>query len=171
MPKINADTVDVKPVYIGIDPGLSGGLILIQDGVPRGGPMPDTELDVWTWIRTVSAGPRDKFAMIEDVWARPGQGVTSMFTFGKGYGGLCMALTAAAIPYERVRPQVWQRALGITPKHKSEKGNAWKDRLRATAQRLYPKLDFWNETLSVQRAVSDALLIATYCQRKHEGKL
>jgi hypothetical protein len=78
-------------------------------------------------------------------------GVVSAFSFGRGYGNLEMALTAAGIPFERVRPQVWQKAMGCMTK-----GD--KNISKAKAQELFPdkKATHWS---------SDALLIAEYGRR------
>jgi hypothetical protein len=104
------------------------------------------------------------FAVIEKVHAMPGNGVSGMFKFGMSYGGLRMALIAAGIPFEEVQPRAWQKAMGIPPRSKTESGTQWKNRLKAKAQQLYP-------AEKVTLAVADALLIATYCQRKQEGTL
>ena len=75
-------------------------------------------------------------------------GVKSAFTFGNGFGHLEMALTAAAIPFERVRPQVWQKATGCMTK-----GD--KNVSKRRAQELFP-------SIKVTHAIADALLIASY---------
>lgn len=51
------------------------------------------------------------FSVIEKVSAMPGQGVTSMFTFGMGFGGLQAVLATLDSPFALVRPQVWQSAV------------------------------------------------------------
>ena len=75
-------------------------------------------------------------------------GVVSAFTFGRGYGNIEMALTAAGIPFERVRPQVWQKALGCLTK-----GD--KNITKRKAQELFP-------SIKVTHAIADSLLIANY---------
>jgi hypothetical protein len=75
-------------------------------------------------------------------------GVKSAFTFGNGFGHLEMALTAACIPFARIRPQVWQKELGCLTK-----GD--KNVTRKRASELFP-------TIKCTHAVSDALLIAQY---------
>jgi crossover junction endodeoxyribonuclease RuvC len=51
-------------------------------------------------------------AIIELVGAMPGQGVTSMFAFGKSYG-LCIGICAGLqIPVEHVTPAKWKKAVG-----------------------------------------------------------
>jgi hypothetical protein len=75
-------------------------------------------------------------------------GVKSAFTFGNGFGHLEMALTAAGIPFERVRPQVWQKALGCLTK-----GD--KNITKRKAQEMFPGI-------KVTHATADSLLIAHY---------
>ena len=108
--------------------------------------------------------------MIEKVHSFPGQGVASSFKFGMGFGGLIMALVSSGIPFEFVTPRVWQKAMGITPREKSNRSDftesktQFKNRLKAKAQQLFP-------AVRVTLKTSDALLIAEYCRRKHKGIL
>ena len=88
----------------------------------------------------------------------PGQGVTSMFNFGKSYGNLEAFLVAAAIPFERVTPSVWQREFGLIKK-KGETHTQKKNRHKSLAQELFP-------SVKVTHAVADALLIAEYGRRQ-----
>ena len=61
---------------------------------------------------------------IEQVGARPGQGVSSMFNFGKSYG-ICLGVSAGLkLQTTTITPLVWQRALKV---EKGKDGN----RLRA----------------------------------------
>ena len=166
MPKINESH---NAVYIGIDPGKSGGIVAIDGNEVFAVPMPATEKDVWECIseivsRTVYNGASNIHAVIEKVHALPNQGMPGMFKFGVGYGGLRMALIATSAPFEEVPPIVWMRALGIRPRGKSESKRDWKNRIRGKAQQLYPEVDVTLNT-------ADALLIATYCKWKHEGTL
>ena len=82
--------------------------------------MPDTLQDLWELVVSISleagTGGMGIRAYLEAVSSSPQMGVVSAFSFGRGYGNLEMALTAAGIPFERVRPQVWQKALGCMTK-------------------------------------------------------
>lgn len=137
---------------IGIDPGVNGGIAWITDGKACVEKMPDTLQDLWDLIMSIriSCGKNNTgiMAYIEQVHSSPQMGVKSAFTFGQGFGHLEMALTAAGIPFERVRPQVWQKALGCMTK-----GD--KNITKRKAQELFPgiKATHWS---------SDALLIAHY---------
>ena len=142
--------------YLGIDPGLSGGLALLNNigQVERLDKMPATERDIWLWFSTLPPGTR---AVIEKVHSMPEQGIASSFKFGYGFGGLVMALTATNIPFVPTTPQKWIKALAIPSKKSSEGKTQWKNRLKAKAQQLYPQS-------RITLAVSDALLIAHYCR-------
>lgn len=143
-------------LYIGIDPGLSGGIAFIpKHGNPWAVKMPETDRDLFEVLENVAGNDlmegNDCFCYLEAVHSSPQMGVKSAFTFGFGLGRLKMALTACSIPYESVRPQVWQKAMGCLTK-----GD--KNVSKRKAQELFPsiKVAHWN---------SDALLIAEYCRR------
>lgn len=138
-------------VYIGLDPGLGGGIAFIPEhGSPWAIKMPETDLEILVQLGEASS-IGEPVAMLESVSAMPGQGVTSCFTFGEGYGKLQMALAASSIPYDRVRPQKWQKDLQCLTK-----GD--KNVSKRKAQELFP-------SIKCTHAISDALLIATYCKR------
>jgi hypothetical protein len=155
-------------VYLGLDPGASGGLAVVwegRDGPPKAFPMPATDRDIWDLIIKVQAiAGSGVFALLEKVGgyvagnASPG---SAMFRFGQSYGALRMALTAAEAIWEEVTPQQWQRELSLPPRKKTEGKGAWKNRLKAKAQQLFP-------TVRVTLATADALLIAEVCRRRHE---
>jgi len=137
---------------IGIDPGKNGGIAWIADGKPCVEKMPDTLQDLWELVTDMwNVSPNPCKAYVEQVHSSPQQGVKSAFTFGQGFGHIEMALTAAGIPFERVRPQVWQKAMGCLT---SGDKNVSKRR----AQELFP-------SLKITHATADALLIAEYGRR------
>ena len=85
-----------RSVYIGIDPGKTGGLALIRDGfvadlapMPVIGKEPD-EARLADWLRreALTESRPGVFAVLEKVGAMPKQGVTSMFNFGRCYGAI-----------------------------------------------------------------------------------
>ena len=156
--------VPKQVLYLGIDPGNSGGLACIgSDGLLLEAiRIPFTERDIWNWVSRVEYA----FAVIEKVGGyvrgNPTPG-SRMFNFGHGYGGLRMALVAAEIPFEAVTSGVWQKAMGISPRKKTEGRTQFKNRLKAKAQELFPKF-------KMTLAVCDAVLIAEYCRRMHDAR-
>ena len=152
---------------IGIDPGASGGIAWIDpDGRACVEKMPETLQDLWELIESIKTSGSNEArlwkacgsitAYLEEVHSMPGQGVASSFKFGRGFGNLEMALTAAGIPFERVRPQKWQAALGCLTK-----GD--KNVSKRKAQELFPDQ-------KVTHATADALLIAEF-GRRNQTKL
>ena len=143
---------------IGIDPGANGAIAWIDErGKSCVEKMPDTLQDLWDLIQSIGFEvpdfkPYEVKAYIEQVSSSPQMGVVSAFSFGRGYGNLEMALTAAGIPFERVRPQVWQKAMGCMTK-----GD--KNISKAKAQELFPDK-------KIIHATADALLIALYGSRQ-----
>ena len=55
-------------------------------------------------------------AVVEDVSAMPGQGVSSMFRFGRAAGAVEGALAALKVPTTFVRPAIWKRDIGVKAK-------------------------------------------------------
>ena len=141
---------------IGIDPGKSGGIAWIGDDGTVVEAMPETLQDLWELIVSISlnaeTGGTGIMAYIEAIHSSPQMGVVSAFTFGRGLGNLEMALTAAGIPFERVRPQVWQKAMNCLTKGQ-------KNVTKARAQELFP-------SIKITHAIADAILIAEYGRRQ-----
>ncbi len=111
--------------YLGIDPGLGGGFALIEtkEGAPpafidglrtpvirhKGKGLVDArELLVWL----TDLGWIDQ-AVIEQVSARPGQGVTSAFTFGRATGAIETLAQLMAETVVWTTPSVWKKDLGL----------------------------------------------------------
>jgi hypothetical protein len=150
-------------IYIGIDPGASGGIALLSnEGAPlKTHKMPGTErdlLDILTGIGTTRA-------VLERVWSSPQMGVASAFKFGANIGMLRMALVAARIPFDEILPTKWQTALGCQVGRSRATGGAPggdKNITKRRAQALFPGL-------TVTHAIADALLLAEFCRRIHRG--
>lgn len=147
-------------IYIGIDPGKSGGLALLRDDstIIRAIAMPDSETDILHAISDWELFGDGVYAVLERVSASPQMGVVSAFTFGRGYGGLQMALAAAQIPYDQVSPQKWQPTMGVYYKGIAKQGARDKNVAKRRAQQLWP-------TFKITHAIADALLLAEYCRR------
>lgn len=104
--------------YLGIDPGLSGGIAYISEAGAVVKPAPTMasakgeEMDL-CGMRSVllvakALGAR---AVIEKVSAMPKQGVSSTFKFGRGFGSWLGMLAALEIPFEYATPQAWQKVM------------------------------------------------------------
>ena len=146
-------------LYIGIDPGASGGIaILNQDGsVKDVVAMPETPRDI---LEFLSLYKEDSRCVIEDVGhGIPGQSSKATATFARHNGHLEMALIALGIPTEKVTPQKWIKVYQLNKK-KEQSENKWKNVLKAKAQSLFPQLG-----KKVTLKTCDALLIAEYARR------
>ena len=135
-------------IVFGIDPGVSGGIAVCNEYSRVSFKLKDaTEADIAAFLSQPA-----NFAFIERVSSSPQMGVVSAFTFGRGYGLLRGLLIALKIPFEEVRPQVWQKAMGCLTK-----GD--KNVSKARAQQLFPDL-------KITHSNADALLLAEYGRRE-----
>ena len=101
----------------GCDPGASGAFSLFDagNGVVEVYDMPIVEVRGKRvispqLIRDILA-QHDAPLWIEQVSARPGQGVTSMFNFGKAYGVVLGVAAGLGMPTNYVTPQQWQKSV------------------------------------------------------------
>ena len=154
-------------IIAGIDPGKSGGLALHNPGngvlwvhpVPLVGDTVNEPEWAGTW------GNELRYAdhiFIEKVGAMPGQGVTSMFNFGKVYGFVIALAAASGRPYSFVTPQVWRKTVGLP--NGAPKGSS-----RARASQLFPnEAHFWK--LAKHDGLAEAALIAYHGALTLRGK-
>lgn len=159
----------MTPYILGIDPGVSGGAVILNpDGEVMAVLKFETEGAAAEWLGcrlgyvSVDGDVTPLHAYLEKVQAFPGQGRSSMFTFGANYGFWRGLLQAHRIPFETVLPTRWQAGLGIK-KGKTEEKVAWKNRLKQKARELFPRT-------RVTLALADALLIAEYGRRTILGR-
>lgn len=151
-------------LILGVDPGLSGACALYStesNGLLEVFDMPTIDagagskrvLDESTLAWRIDAfAKRIKHAYVERVGAMPGQGVTSMFSFGTSYGIVRGVIAANFIPITLVAPAKWKKALGVP---------AEKDGARARASQLMPASSpLWARAKDDGRA--EAALIALY---------
>lgn len=152
-------------VTFGVDPGLSGAVATLLDGEP--GPMldmPTVQVGDWRevdaaelaqWIRSIRAQHHGAVfsACVEKVSARPGDGGTSAFRFGEGYGQIKAVLGVLSLDYSRAIPAVWKRHMGLI--------GTEKDAARLLAIRRFPSAEpMLRRKKDGGRA--DALLIALW---------
>ena len=124
-------------VYIGIDPGLHGAIGVVSElgeyvvvfdtptiALKTTGGKIKTRYDVdkmrGILFSDIAHNYDIQLVTIEEVAARPGQGVTSMFNFGFGYGlwtGLVVALKCLRL---LVYPQVWKAKMALLDTTKGE---------------------------------------------------
>ena len=144
---------------LGIDPGATGALVLLENILPiEWTAMPTIKLGTAT--RVNAAALTDFIAScccthvyVEAVHAMPGQGVTSMFNFGHSCGTVMGVLGAMGLPHTMITPQSWKKAAGLI--------GTDKDAARARAIQLWP---MWRDLdkKGKGQALADAALIALY---------
>lgn len=143
-------------IYIGIDPGKSGAMAVIFDGMDETMLVPFDEAKYINVLQNLS-GHHAK-SCLEHVTAMPKQGVTSMFHFGENFGYIKGLLEANGIPYELVRPQKWKKEFGIT----GDKNNSIE-----VCKRLFPGVSL-RRTERCRKDddnMAEALLMAEYARR------
>ena len=150
---------------IGIDPGLSGGIAILEDNKVRGmfdmpvmsdGKKNKRQLNSALLSQIIKENIKDSedpVVVVEQVNAMPGQGVTSMFNFGQTFGAIKGICAALSLPIFFVRPAKWKKHFELI--------NSSKDASRTKAIEMYPLIA---EKLSKKKDVnkSDAILIARY---------
>ena len=146
-------------IYIGIDPGKNGGVAVIADDAVCG-----IQVEAWsdeTFVLLMREMSKYKcVAAVEKVGAMPGQGVTSMFSFGQSYGFILGVLTALGIGYQLVPPRKWKAEFGLL--------NTQKQASVDVARRLFPGVNLkpTGRCRKDSDGMSDALLMAEYARRR-----
>ena len=152
---------------IGIDPGLAGAVAVLYGDTLRVVDMPTMTVERnGKAKRQVSANElaellyscqgEDCHVYCERVAAMAGQGVTSVFSFGRSFGMIEGILAALKMPVTFVAPATWVKGVG--------RGQG-KDASRARAMELFP--DYQDQFKRVKDdGRADAALIA-YWGSKH----
>ena len=162
-------------LIIGIDPGISGSICFLEDGIIK---------DVLE-MPTMTEGKKNKKqvngsqiyneisfriktyekknikVVIEQVSAMPGQGVTSMFNFGQSFGILKGICNAMQLPIYFVRPAKWKKYFNLI--------NSEKDASRTRAIEIFP---YFSSNLSKKKDSNkaDAILIASYFHETYKNE-
>jgi hypothetical protein len=117
--------------YLAIDPGASGGWVfkMGDDACTSGGI--DELVDLHFPLNTV--------IVLENVPPFVGRVIPSSaaFKLGKSCGWLEGYFTGKGFPVVLVRPQEWQKTMGVGTKGTSTTSE-WKNKLKAEAQRRFP---------------------------------
>ena len=166
---------------IGIDNGAKGAIVVI-DGKRRAvqvEPMPVINVgvtrkgkrgtkNILDMVRVLSIlaeakrkSKGDIFAVLEHAQVFPGEGRSTAFTAGRGYGALEMALVSLSIPYEIVRPRKWQSEV-----LKGIEGADYKARSVLKCRRVFPDIDLTpGRRRKPMDGIADAACMALYAER------
>lgn len=148
--------------WIGIDPGLTGGIAVVHRELPAlVRPMPTVKVSSKGFVKnalnaTEAARILRPFAdsgtvaLVERVNAFPGQGVASMFSLGWSFGGILAVLATLGIPTLLVEAKDWKAHFKLTKD---------KELARSLAVRLFPSVLLPNKG---DHGQAEALLIALY---------
>ena len=150
---------------IGIDPGLSGAIAILENNKVLGifdmpvmaeGKKNKRQLNssqLANIIKENTKNVEETVVIVEQVNAMPGQGVTSMFNFGQTFGAIKGVCATLELPIFFVRPSKWKKHFELI--------NSSKDASRTKVIEMYPTL---SKYLSKKKDVnkSDAILIARY---------
>jgi len=152
-------------IIIGIDPGISGAISVIEnkkilevydtptmiDGKKNKRQINSAQVS--NIIKERLKSGKEVVVVVEHVNAMPGQGVTSMFNFGQSFGvikGICAALN---LPIYFIRPTKWKKHFNLIKSNK--------DASRTKVIEVYPEI-----SSKLQRKKdsnrADAILIALY---------
>lgn len=147
-------------IIIGFDPGSTSaayGIVTAQgrfihvDDAPRlDSPMNAAVLA--NHLDGYIAGASEARVIIEQVHAYTGQGVSSSFRFGVGYGIIQGIVGAYGLKAIMVRPQTWKKSLGL---------DSSADRSLKLARELYPDAAHLLKRIKDHNR-AEALLLAHY---------
>ena len=145
--------------YIGIDPGKSGGVTVIDGDEIKAYKCPQRTEDMSTLFSLLVGGTSayDTKVLMERVWARPNNAVRSAFAYGVNYGQWMGIVACHEIPLQTCLPMEWIKYYGCSKDLEYQESKRW---LKEKAKSLYPNL---NVTLMT----SDSILIADYAKKEH----
>jgi len=153
-------------IVIGIDPGISGAVMALDKNgkiyngfdipVIKDGKRNTIDIDKFrhNWIDFKGVFCH---VMLEKAQAMPGQGVVSVFNYGKAYGIILGLIAGFNTPYTLVHPRTW-KAVMLRDMNKQSK-----DASRLRAKQLWPVGNWFDRKQDEHRA--EAALLAEYGRR------
>jgi hypothetical protein len=150
--------------YIGIDPGVKGGLAVLNNesksSISFSGKNAYDIRNIIEYHKATAFGKKQNlYILLEEVSGFIGGEVDgkkrnvasahTTFTLGEHFGMLQMALVCSRLSFRMIRPQEWRKRLGLEGKTKNE--------LKTRAKELFPEEKI---TLST----CDAFLLAYLCR-------
>ena len=162
-------------IYVATDPGLKGGITIMQTSPDDEvrlldiKMMPQTEQDimnVFKDLQTQNIMIIPKYSKIDEVvfpkikcileaqHAFPGMGAGAQWTFAQHYGFIRGVLVSLQIPFIEISPQKWMGYFGFK-REKNEDKKKHKLRILQKAQNLYP-----HSSVALQTA--DSLMLCEY---------
>ena len=153
-------------IYIGVDPGKKGGYAVIEQGISG-----QQTVEVYPWddsefahkMRMLAEDDDIRnagiIAAVEKVGAMHGQGVTSMFSFGRSLGFIEGVLSGCWISYQLVPPNVWKKSFSLIGKDKQASIE--------TCKRLFPGINLLpsDKCKKDSDGEAESLLLAEWARR------
>ena len=147
--------------YIGIDPGKSGGMVVIDEsGTASAHKCPEKVFDMATLfgIAIGDTAPCNVKLLMERVWARPSNATRTAFIYGVNYGQWLGIAASNEIKMYTTLPVEWIQWTGCKKALPKTKRKNW---LKSKAKELYPEIK------KITLATSDAVLIAHYAKEEY----
>jgi len=166
-------------LYIGVDPGLHGAVAVLRSSkfigvwdtpttiVKRGKKkhtvyLPASMVEVLKRIANdYGSSLMESVVGLEEVHAMPGQGVTSMFSMGKGSGLWEGIITALGMPLVRIPPQRWKKEMLADGRGKDKQASI------VRALELFPEAAS-HMARKKDEGRAEAILIAEYLRRTND---
>lgn len=167
-------------IVVGIDPGISGGISVLDGDAATVHDTPTSVRKVGTKLKrrvdpvalarllgleiNVLDPTTEAVVFVERAGASPHMGVSSAFAYGECFGLVVGILAHLGVPTRLVTAVTWKRAMGLVTKGSRELGrNEARDKSPALelARKLYPKLAD-KLALAKHDGRAEALLLAHY---------
>lgn len=145
-------------VIAAIDPGKTGGVCIMAPQRTEVHKLDGFNLKL---LRACT------HVFVEKAQAMPKQGVSSMFSYGVGFGRLIGWLESMDVPYTLVTPQAWMKTMHVGTDAKLDA----KKRSLQAAQRMFPRVSLLASERSKKphEGLIDALLICEHGRRVLAG--
>jgi hypothetical protein len=167
----------VNRVWVGVDPGRSGAMALVDGDRAEAWPTPMLDAKTYdlaamsdwfrSWRGRIACVTVEKLSALPPMIARKGGESAfsggSAANFGRGESrGWFWMLAALRIPHIGVAPQTWQRVM-----HQGANGETTKARSIAAVQALFPGVSLLESDRSRKHhdGMAEAILIADYGRR------
>ena len=171
-----------QPIYIGIDPGVEGGIGLIHPTDPSlttALDIPTTQItlqtkskkkkvqhrtrydlaEIWRWFQVIKEWRHRVVICLEQTQAIRKDTPITAFSMGTGYAMWPLFLLSHELVLEEREPGDWKRKMGLFGKDKEFS--------RLKAQKLWPKAPLFNVG---HHNRAEALLIAEQVRRERQGQ-
>ena len=147
--------------YIGIDPGKSGGIMIIDEtGKASAYKCPEKVFDMSVLFKiSIGDTPPDNVKLLmERVWARPSNATRAAFTYGVNYGQWLGVAASHEIKMYTTLPNNWIKWIGCPKALPVADRKRW---LKEKAKELYPSLK------KVTLKTADSILITHYAKEEY----